>query len=340
MSDRIDELLDRHARLTETIAPLVKTILVDANIPFLAVAGRTKSRKSVEQKCKVKNYSNPEEELTDLSGIRVIVYVESDVARAVSLIRSAFRVDEENSIDKDKLLSVREAGYRSVHLICDIGPDREALKEYSGLAALKFEIQVRTVLQHAWAELEHDKNYKFQEGLPEDMQRQLYLHAGLLELADRGLDRLSQEIDQYAESLREKAEKGDLSSKIDAVSVVQFVERWAAEHGAHLEEISHPERMPDLLEELDAFGIETLSDLNGIIPPGYAEQFPGSERERSGSNVFSVVRDWLLIKDAPKLAGCNWIVLPEDIEWLANFLPARDMEYIIANFLMPEREDE
>lgn len=339
MSDSLDELLGRHARLTETIEPLVRTILLDAGIPVLAVTGRTKSRKSVEQKCKIKNYVNPERELTDLTGIRAIVYVESDVARAVALIRSAFRLDEKNSVDKDKLLSVKEAGYRSVHLICDIGPAREGLKEYAGFTSLKFEIQVRTVLQHAWAELEHDKNYKFQEGLPEGMQRQLYLHAGLLELADRGLDRLAQEIDRYAESLREKAEKGDLSSTIDAVSVVNFVERWAATHKVRLEELVHTGSLPDLLQELAALGIKTLSDLNAIIPPLYAEKLRGSQQEQEGTNVFGVVRDWLLIKDAPALGTPKWGLQSSDLAWLANFVSDEKMSYLVEHFYSEEQDE-
>lgn len=339
MSDLIDQLLSRHTRLTETIEPLIKTILVEAKIPFLAVSARTKNRESVTRKCKVKNYSSPERQLTDLSGIRVIVYVETDVAKAVSLIRSAFRVDEENSVNKDSSLSVKEAGYRSVHLVCDIGPGREGLKEYGGLAALKFEVQVRTVLQHAWAELEHDKNYKFQGGLPHGMQRQLYLHAGLLELADRGLDRLSQEIDQYAETLREKAENGDLSSAVDALSVVQFVERWAAEYGVRLNDIRSPELLPDLLEELEAFGIETLDDLNKIIPEGYAEKLRGSEQEQNGTNVLGVVRDWLLIKDAPKLGKRRWCIEAEGFDWFSNFLPPEKIAYLIDTFHEDRDED-
>lgn len=337
MSDELDALLEKHVRLTETVGPLVRNFLSDAGIPFLAVTGRTKERASVDGKCAIKNYSDPIRQLTDLTGIRVIVYVESDVAKAVAVIRSAFRVDEENSIDKDRLLSVREAGYRSVHLVCDVGEHRERLQEYAGLAALKFEIQVRTVLQHAWAELEHDKNYKFKEGLPNDMQRQLYLHAGLLELADRGLDRLAREIDQYVETLRQKAQAGDLSSTIDSVSLLQFVEQWAAQHGVKLREIRVPNAvMPDLLRELDACGIKTLTELNDAIPTDYAEEFLRSWDRPLDPNVFSVVRDWLLIKDAPKLGETNWCLTSDDMTWLAKFLPKDKLSYIHEHFVDEE----
>lgn len=46
-------------------------------------------------------------------------------------------------------MSVDQTGYRSVHFVCDIGSARAALPEFNGLSGLKFEIQIRTVLQHA-----------------------------------------------------------------------------------------------------------------------------------------------------------------------------------------------
>ena len=63
--------------------------------------------------------------------------------------------------------------------ICSLPKDKgypEELTEYT------FEIQFRTVLQHAWAEIEHDLGYKTEFGIPLDVRREFSRVAGLLEI--------------------------------------------------------------------------------------------------------------------------------------------------------------
>ena len=76
-------------------------------------------------------------------------------------------------------------GYASRHLL--VTPDDPAPASYDDLAGHRASIQVRTVLQHAWAEFEHDIRYKgtvpAEHAL--DLDRRFTLAAGLLELADQ-----------------------------------------------------------------------------------------------------------------------------------------------------------
>jgi len=162
----LDSALPRHDRLTRAVVSIVENILGEQQIPYLAVSGRTKDRVSAIEKIRRKGYADPRAQLTDLSGIRIVVYFESDVQRVAALVNQAFNVDSANSFDKDSLLSTNQLGYRSVHFVCDLGKKRAAVDEYKGIADLKFEFQIRTVLQHAWAELAHDRNYKFSGKLP------------------------------------------------------------------------------------------------------------------------------------------------------------------------------
>jgi putative GTP pyrophosphokinase len=54
------------------------------------------------------------------------------------------------------------------------------LTEYSRFKDMEFEIQIRTILQHAWAQIEHGWNYKLSDGLSGKIRRRLYLlQAGL-----------------------------------------------------------------------------------------------------------------------------------------------------------------
>ena len=50
---------------------------------------------------------------------------------------------------------------------------------------VKLEIQIRSILQHAWAEIEHDLCYKNSTPLPRKIKRRMYRLAGVLELADK-----------------------------------------------------------------------------------------------------------------------------------------------------------
>lgn len=72
-----------------------------------------------------------------------------------------FSIDEGNSGNKADMLETDKVGYLSVHYFLKLNNKRLALSEYKGYKGLKCEVQVRTLLQHAWAEIEHDRNYKF-----------------------------------------------------------------------------------------------------------------------------------------------------------------------------------
>ncbi len=77
-------------------------------------------------------------------------------------------------------------GYASRHLLVSTDPERRAYEPRAPR-----QVQVRTVLQHAWAEFEHDIRYKGtipEEHVP-DLDRRFTLAAGLLELADREFSR-------------------------------------------------------------------------------------------------------------------------------------------------------
>ncbi|MFF7860757.1 GTP pyrophosphokinase [Pseudomonas monteilii] len=290
--------------------------LLRANaIDYLAVSSRVKDLASAMQKVKRKNYKDPSGQLTDLSGVRVIVFFESEVQKVSDLIRKAFCVDDANSSNKDSSLSVNQIGYRSVHFVCELGQERASLPEYHGLGGLKFEFQVRTVLQHAWAELAHDRNYKFSGKLPDDVERRLYLYAGMLELADKGFDELSREIDAYVEEVQREVGAGDLDMEINSINLLGFVEGWVRSNNLALEHVEMKDGLGDLVEELRFFGVRTLSELHELIPEDYARRVAEIS---SGTTIYGFVRDWMLLSDWRRYSRDvpqRWSIgLPDDEE--------------------------
>jgi ppGpp synthetase/RelA/SpoT-type nucleotidyltranferase len=159
--------------------------LRDENIFIHAVTARAKSPESVAAKLLLKSYKDPRTDMTDQIGARVIVYHANDVDRAARVVRSVMEVMEEKSSDKRLALDLREFGYRSFHLI---GPVAEKLRSTSGIRSLgerTFEVQVRSLLEHAWAEIEHETVYKAGGEMPPTLTRRFAAIAGVLELLEQ-----------------------------------------------------------------------------------------------------------------------------------------------------------
>lgn len=321
ISTWLDKVLPKQKILTDTVVNIIVSLLDANNIDYLAVSGRTKNPVSIREKIKRKSYSDPEIQMTDLSGIRIIAYFESDVEKISLLIERAFNVDRENSLSKDSLLATDQIGYRSIHYVCDLGDSRTALPEFSSLEGMKFEFQVRTVLQHAWAELAHDKNYKFSGKLPKEIERKLYLYAGMLEIADKGFDELSSQIDLYIEEFNNRTSEGDFDIEINSISLEEYVRKWAKNNDYPLEEYSRKTDFSDLVNELNELGIRKIYELKNIIPKNFAE----ISRERGySSNIYGLLRDWMLIHDYKRYhekVSYNWSDLAlEEGEIFSAFL--------------------
>ena len=113
--------------------------------------------------------------------------------------------------DKSDVLKEEERfGYQSVHYIVSLTENRTTLTEYRRYKDLVAEIQVRTVLQHAWAEIEHDIQYKSIETIPAPYRRRFLALAGLFELADRELDSLQTEDEALQKSAQQSVQQGEL----------------------------------------------------------------------------------------------------------------------------------
>ena len=108
----IEDELQNYETLTKTNINILESLIEGAEIECLSVTGRTKTLESIREKIKRKRYANPKQEMTDVTGIRVIVYFESDVKKVCALIENAFNVDLENSMDREQVLATDQIGYR------------------------------------------------------------------------------------------------------------------------------------------------------------------------------------------------------------------------------------
>ena len=183
---------DLEPRLHQVTSEAISTLtgLIDeAGINYLTVTGRTKSPASFAGKARryaQEGRTDLAHSITDQVGIRIITYVRADVEAVADLLSEHYTVLEDRDMGKETASEGRW-GYASRHLLITAdptGPDGE-LPEYDPTRSVS--VQLRTVLQHAWAEFEHDVRYKGTippEQVP-DLDRRFTLAAGLLELADQ-----------------------------------------------------------------------------------------------------------------------------------------------------------
>src|SRR5206468_81825 len=111
--------------------------------------------------------------------------------------------------DRAEQLGADRVGYRSYQGLC---PVPEGDWNAGAVSVSRFELQVRSVLQHAWAELAHQLVYKAVTPLGERTKRRFNLVAGMLEVADRELDSIALE---GLASLNVRIEVGELQMSQD-----------------------------------------------------------------------------------------------------------------------------
>src|SRR4028118_2107679 len=79
--------------LTNIVKNTLERLIKDAKIDYLSITARTKEIDSFVEKIVRKHYQNPSQEITDLAGIRVITFIESDALKVNELIKNSFTVD-------------------------------------------------------------------------------------------------------------------------------------------------------------------------------------------------------------------------------------------------------
>lgn len=209
--DEFKETLDKIKSVVDSV---LYDIIVKRNNMFVTgIESRVKSRRSLEGKLKKKGGKYETIfDITDLVGARVITFYEDEVDLVATLIEQNFLVDFDNSVDKRKLYDVDRFGYMSLHYICQIKKEMFNDEKYPKLNDIKFEIQIRTALQHVWATIFHDTGYKSDVEVPSQYLRRLSRLSGLLELADEEFSQIRNEITTYRRDMRQLIQKGDFEN--------------------------------------------------------------------------------------------------------------------------------
>lgn len=188
-----DAWIQAHPTVAADLEAHIIDVLDDAGLTFDRVSVRIKDRTSFARKLANEAYPDYDSftDAHDVIGVRVITFHSSEIPQLKDALSGLFTVVR--VIDK-AAETAREGrfGYASQHLIVSAKDEPWAAED--GASPKYIEIQLRTVLQHAWAEFEHDVRYKNQQH-PEtsspEVQRAFTLAAGLIELADEQFDKIA-----------------------------------------------------------------------------------------------------------------------------------------------------
>ncbi|MGP3272908.1 GTP pyrophosphokinase [Serratia marcescens] len=220
-----DEKKARYESFATSLKSLLKSLLLNDNIAIHSLEARVKDRSSLEKKLIEKNKYKSIDEVTDIIGVRIITHYADDVEKVATVVEREFLVDRNNSIDKRASLEPDRFGYLSLHYIASLNENRANLREHDGYKNLKAEIQIRTILQHAWAEIEHDIGYKSNAGLPDEIRRKFSRLAGLLEIADSEFLNIKNYIETYKEKVSKEIKSGSKNIPIDVISLIEYIDK-------------------------------------------------------------------------------------------------------------------
>lgn len=254
------EIRLQYEHLCNEVEYILDKRMAESGIEFSSITSRPKSLKSFAEKVSRKKYLSPLKDITDLAGVRLVYLYKTDRPRIEKLIESEFEVIEK--VDKVEEQDEDKFGYGAVHFLVHLGRKSSGAR-YDDLKGLVCEIQVRTVLQDAWAIIAHHLSYKQESDIPKVLKRKLNSLSGLFETADDQFDQVRAERKQYKKTIesKNKSESDFLDQEINLDTFTEFL-KWkfpSKNVGGSETHASH------ILSRVTEYGYRRLSELNDAI---------------------------------------------------------------------------
>lgn len=270
----LDEFIEERPlfiEMLDVVINKVKALLKENNILVTTIEGRVKEINSLAGKLELKGGKYKSlNDITDLLGLRIVMFYSDEIDKVASLIERHFKIDWENSVDKRKMLNLDQFGYMSLHYICCIPPELFEIPGHPEVNEFRFEIQMRTALQHVWATAYHDTGYKSDVEVPREYIRALSRLAGLLETADEQFSGIIRDLSDYRRKVKALVKDGkfeDLElngdtfkSYLELRPFDKLNEKIASINKAEIA----PQSFSPYLEIFIRMGIRTLADIEKL----------------------------------------------------------------------------
>ena len=255
------ELRPTLEKLSSEAYGLLSRALHKQGIYVTGIEHRVKTEKSLAGKLELKGAKYKTiDDITDLVGLRVITFYTDEVDKVAVIAKSLFDIDWKESVDKRKLHELDSFGYNSLHFICRLktgGP--------------RFELQMRTALQHVWSTIEHDTGHKGDVKMPREYMRQFSRLAGMMELIDDEFSRLRVVLTDYRRQTLKLVKDGKLDNvPLSADTFRNYLDLKPFDRlNGRIASVNQAEIFPvtimPYLRVLESFGLETLGDVQRFI---------------------------------------------------------------------------
>ena len=271
----LEEYREQHVvfeKLLRVVKRILRESIEENKIYINAIEGRVKAEDSLAGKLERKSGKyNSLSDLTDILGVRIITFYSDEVDKVAALVGRLFEIDWDNSIDKRKMHEMDSFGYNSLHFICRLPKEKYFDPDYPQMNEVRFEVQMRTALQHVWAVLDHDTGYKSGFEVPKEYLRNLNRLAGMLELVDEQFCVIRTGINDYRRQVQSLVSSGSFDEvELNGDSFGNYLElrpfdmlnrRIASINQAEIHETS----LTRFLSVFASFGFKTLGDIDRLI---------------------------------------------------------------------------
>lgn len=282
--DEYREQLPVFEQMKTEVLRVLREALDRSGLVVTAIEARIKTEESLQGKLALKGSKYATlSDITDILGARIITFYTDDVDRIAAMAEQLFEIDWDNSVDKRMLHQLDSFGYNSLHYICKLpGYD------------FRFELQLRTTLQHAWASINHDNGYKTGVEIPREYLRRINRLAGILEMADDEFSRIRTEITDYRRRVQQLVQNGKLddvlldgdtfNSYLQARPFDALNKRIAAINQAEIQEVP----LIRYLRVFNAFGCKTLGNVQRLVKQ-YEEDAYRLARHQLGNTDLDII---------------------------------------------------
>lgn len=253
-TDDFKILKPRYEGLLETVKFSLDKMITNKNIKLFDLEGRVKDLGSITNKISRKQYLDPQAEMDDICGIRIVCFYTSDMDSLEEMIKEEFIII--SSSDKQKEAEVDRFGYQSRHYVVTLKQSWLTMPVFKDFNDLKIEIQLRTMLMHTWAAISHKLLYKHESDAPKEIKRKLNRLSALIELADEQFNDIKELKENYSKLL--EVDEIDKNRPINADSILMLVNKYSA--GRKNDE----EYIPQFLDEVKDYNL-SIADFENLI---------------------------------------------------------------------------
>ena len=286
---RINEIGLRYVeslKLYEEFAARIRNLIQDLveleGVEFYAIEGW--AEKPAEFLRLLSTLDEQDLSKVDLVRIRVLLRFPEDVLKIEELIKSEFEIDAKRSVPSSQLEDPFRFGYPAVVYILALKDSRSGLREWAKYKNLSFRLELRTLLQEAWATIFPRVNQTVGSLSEKKLTRELVLLSSLLEKADEGFLSLRKAVKDEAllvppqanaSQKQEIPEAEKLFSDEELYVLFRDDESLLSRINAMAQDAGFPEFTPDaeylresfahLVGILRATGIDTITEVKKFI---------------------------------------------------------------------------